>query len=158
MAQPIFTATFLDRSGEKSTMQVPLPTIGAGNIVAALDSITDGTPDGLLTTLKALSHCTLVRSQVALDPEFYVENLPASALAQREMALLVSYQDNVNGKKYTFSIPGPKWDLIGQAGTDIIDPANVLWLAAKTAIQTFMVSPDGNAITVVAGRLVGRNR
>lgn len=83
-------------------------------------------------------------------------DLPADPMAQRELAIRFSYVDNVTGKKYWFDIPAPVAAVLKQ-GTDVVG------LSASTEMGVFVsnfqqscVSPDGNAVTVIGARLVGR--
>lgn len=84
---------------------------------------------------------------------------PTDQLAQRELKVLVGYSDDVNGKKYTMTVPAPDVSLLTiAAGTDLIDiTTGTEVLALVSAIETYGRSELGNAITVNYMRLVGRN-
>jgi hypothetical protein len=149
-----FSITFMDNSRELSVTGVNIPTITSGNFGTIL---TGGEPAALAAAIKAVSLCTPVQETVSLSPIKYAAVLPSSAYAQRELALRVSYQDNTTLSKYTFTVPGVDWAVIGLAGTDKVDETNELWTSLVSAFEAGAVSPDGNAVSVLGGRLVGRN-
>lgn len=150
-----YDVTFLDNSGEKSVAGVYIPDITEGNILTVLDGL-DGFPDALKLAITGVSLCNDVKHQVHLQPKRLVEELPTDSYAQREMALLITMQDETNMKKSTMSIPGVNWDLLGTLGSDQVNPLAPVWVALKLALETYAVSPDGNGITVIGGRRVGR--
>jgi len=159
MPQPTATYTFLDYSGEKSVVEVALPAIDGVNLLtlteAALDWIAGA---GLAQVIKELSLCTMVKSQVHLEPEVGQATLPPDPMAQREMGLMVTYQDVVNTKKYRITIPGPDMDTLGVPGTDLVKSDDTLWTDFVTAFEAGARSPDGNAVNILEGRFVGRNK
>jgi len=75
----------------------------------------------------------------------------------REDKMLVSYQDNVTLALYDFELPTRDNTLAVVAGTDYYNLAIAPWANFKTKTEAALVSPDGNAITVVSVKLVGRN-
>lgn len=82
---------------------------------------------------------------------------PASEQAQREIALWVQYQDDVNNEYGELTIPGPDLALVSQANTDEVDiVSNVTAAALVTVLESNAVSRDGNAITVTRMRIIGR--
>lgn len=148
--------TFIDRSGELSTVGMNFPTTTGANIAAQSASIVTG--GALADAIAALSLCTFGSSALTAAKVDNSSAIPVSAYAQRELGLLVTYADAVTGKKYHVTIPGPDWATLGQSGTDVINPAAAAWTTFCTAFEAAAVSPDGNAVNVVSGRLVGRNR
>lgn len=150
--------SFLDYSGETGKIDFYLPQVNAGNIVAELADALPATVGSLAEAICALSDCTCIVSSVEAANSAFTKTLPASAFAQRELGLLVTYQDTVSKKNYRITIPGPKWTTIGQANSDLVDPADALWTAFVAKFEANALSPEGNAVTVTGGRLVGRNR
>lgn len=150
--------TFMDESGEMSRVVVNGPDATALNIASLDDNAQFGTAGGIATTIASLSLCTPVKADLVASSNGFPHTPPGSRYAQRETGLLVRYSDNVTGKMYRITIPGPDWANIGLAGSDMVNTANAAWLAFVTAFEAQCLSPDGNAVTVVDGRFVGRNR
>lgn len=157
MAAGTFTRTLLDRSAERSTVQINIPVLTGANISDFDWSVNTTLLGALAAALDAITMCNPVRGQVALAPveDDYVK--PANAFAQREIKLLVEYQDEVTKKRYHLAIPGPDWENIEGSDGNYINPLAAKWVAFKAAMEAFALSPDGNAVTVITGRLVGRN-
>lgn len=156
MSQPVWNIGFIDSCGERSVVSLPLPTITGANLDATLLKTVVTNAAVLAGKLVALSVCNAIHSSVSLPKVRQAETLPTAATAVRELGLMVSYQDNTTGKKYHFVIPGPDTSKL-TPGTDNINPADSDWVALKAALEADIVSPDGNAITVIGGKLVGRN-
>lgn len=150
--------TFLDESGEKSSVDYYIPALTAGNIAASLDEANPSTAGSTSATLSSLSACTYIAESVSAGDNKFAQTPPGNVMAQREIGLLVTYSDSVTGKAYRITIPGADWANIGLSGSDTVDPANASWVAFKAAFEGHAVSPDGNAVTISGGRLVGRNR
>jgi hypothetical protein len=148
--------TFLDASGEKSRVDVNITTLTAGNFAATTAAVEDG--GALAVAIAAMSHCVLTNVDIVASRTANGDPAPTELYAQREIGLLVSYQDSVTGKKYRITIPGPKWADMGMVSTDKVDPANELWTAFVSAFESDAKSETGNAVTVLGGWLVGRNR
>lgn len=150
--------TFLDASGEKSTVTYYTAALDAGNIAAIENNADFAVAATLAANIASCSLCTPISSQIADEVAKAAQTPPGSNYAQREIGLLVTYSDTVTGKTYHMTIPGPDWANMGLAGSDQVDPADAAWLAFVADFEAGAVSPDGNAITVAGGRLVGRNR
>jgi hypothetical protein len=84
---------------------------------------------------------------------------PSTATAQREIAVKVKYIDTVTNKPYFFTVGGPAVTFYPPQGVpgDYIPLNNVVFAAFITVLETNLVSPVGNPIQVVEGRLIGRN-
>lgn len=150
------TATFnqgwLDRSGEQSSSQFHIQDAGGDDYTTAI-----ATAAIVASALEAVSLCTALNRTLSIQVATNTPDLPASPYAQREMALKVFYSDNVNAKKYSFTVPGPDLTLLAQANTDEVDiVSNVAAAALKTALDASLASPDGNAVTVYRMRVIGR--
>lgn len=150
--------TFLDESGEKSRVEYTIADVGAGNVAGIIDNAQFSTAGSLAALFASLSLCTPIQSEVTASVVKSPQTSPGSNFAQREIGLMVSYTDNVTGKMFRVTIPGPDWANIGLAGSDQVNPEAAQWTAFKTKFEADVKSPDGNAVTISGGRLVGRNR
>lgn len=150
--------TFTDISGEKSRVDINVATLTAGNIAATLAAADPGGAGNLGAAIAALSLCQAGSYDVLALQDAGVTTAPTDMYAQREIGLMVKYQDSVNNRLYRVTIPGPNWAVLGLAGTDSVNTAAAQWTAFVTAFEAIAVSQDGNAVTVVGGQLVGRNR
>lgn len=150
--------TFRDNTGEMSRVEIYTEDMTAGNIAAMLASADPDTVGGLAESIAHLSLCQLAKYDVTALQFVYSGAVPPSLYAQRELALLVTYTDTVNGKTGRVSIPGPDWTNLGQTGSDNVNPTAPLWVAFVTAFEAAAHSADGNPVEIVGGRLVGRNR
>jgi len=103
-----------------------------------------------------LTKLNLTRSIASVEVERSSGTLPAAADAQREWATRFVYLDTVTNKKYSFTIPAPV-DSIVQEGTDVVDLGNALVAAFITVFEANCVSPEGNAVSVLSARVIGRN-
>lgn len=157
MGQPTFTRTYLDASEEKSTVQINTKPI-SGATISEFNELVNTTELGAFAmALDAITLCTPIGGQVAMGAVQLPYAVPADVNAQREVVLVVSYQDNVTNKKYRVSIPGVNWGQLNTPKSDKVNESAALWIAFKAAFETIGRSPDGNAITVLGGRRAGRN-
>lgn len=145
----------IDYSAERSGVTVYLPELDASNY-AALFGV-GGRAALLQTELEIITGLTRTGTSATVPLAPGSDALPANVNAQREIAVRVSYQDDVTGKKYRFDIPGPVDALYPPQGTDVIPLDNVLAAAFIAVFEAQAVSVDGNAITITGLRLVGRN-
>lgn len=150
--------TFLDDSLEKSSIDYYVPALTAVNFAASLDENTHSTAGSIAALFASLSLCTPIADSLSAMDAKYAQTPPGSDFAQREIGLMLTYTDTVTGKSYRITVPGPDWTNIRSAGTDMADMTSVKMAAFKTAFEEHVVSPDGNAVSLVSGRLVGRNR
>lgn len=147
----LYGLTFLDNSREKSTFQAHMAAITALNIAEKLADMGD-----LRLAIEGITLGTVIGDKWVGDITKYAETLPASVEAQREKKWLVRYQDDVNLAIYTVEIPTADLSLL-QTNSDlmIIDAgAGATFVAAFEAL---VVSPEGNNITVLDVRYVGRS-
>lgn len=150
------TFGYRDRSGESTKFQVHFqPVDDAADNSALLDPATGGIAV-VGSAAALLSKCRQAGDTLSIKTSNGLTGLPAAADAQREWAVRCQYQDDVTGRFYRFDIPAPI-DALVQDGTDLIDATEALWVAFKTAFEANCVSPDGNAVTLVSGRIVGRH-
>ena len=155
MPTPI-TIGMIDHSAELTRSLVYFEDIQADGLNwPTLFAPTTGKYDLLKVPFILLTKLNLTHSLMGQEVDTSVPTPPVAASAQRETAMRVSYVDDVTGKKYRFDIPSPV-DAIIQAGTDVIDLADVLVAAFVLVFEAQCVSPVGNAVTVVGARFVGR--
>lgn len=115
---------------------------------AALQTAVDGVTAGVIATRTDISEVVAVSGAA-----------PVSPYAQRELGLRVYYSDNVTARNGSFTIAAPDLDALTLTGDGVLltdgvaAPMEILvtWLNANAR------SSDGNAITVNAARVVGRN-
>jgi len=81
---------------------------------------------------------------------------PTDPFAQREMKWLVVYQDDTTSKLQSMEIACPDLALL-VPNTDLLDLTSTEGAAFVTAFEAFARSSDGNPVSVVSARLVGRN-
>jgi len=75
--------------------------------------------------------------------------------SNREDKVELQYVDNVTFRRYTTEVGCRKGGLATSEGSDLIPAAT--WGDTKTAFEALARSPDGNAVTLAAVRLIGRN-
>lgn len=148
-----YSLSLLDFSGEKSVVQWSNPEItGAAFDVSGWKVAADTIADAIMD----LTDCTRGKEQFSSIAATGAETLPAIATAQREVGLRVFYQDDVTGKKYHLTIPGPQVEDYPDAGTDELDITAGDLAVFVSAFETAAESEAGNAVTIYAARLVGR--
>lgn len=79
---------------------------------------------------------------------------PAVGEGNREDKVELRYHDNTTLASYTIEVPCRKGGLATEVGSDLIPEAT--WADTKTAFEAYAKSPDGNAVTLDAVRLIGR--
>jgi hypothetical protein len=144
---PVYAISFNgeDQSGEPLTFS--LNTADLVTVATAPAIVTD-----LLTALDAELH-------VGLDVQNYITRgtrKVSNSLSEgnREDKVQYVYQDNVTLALYNVEIPSRVGGIVTEAGSDLIPPAQ--WVDTKAALEAYR-SPDGNAITVLEARLIGRS-
>lgn len=140
------TASTKDQSGE--------PTGFTMHVASGAQDMTT-TPAGLTAVITALD-----TELVDWTPWKYTMTLPkrlgnpAVGASNREDKVELKYHDNVTLVAYTIEVPCRKGTLATEVGSDLIPAAT--WTATKTAFEAYAKSPDGNAVTLDAVRLIGR--
>lgn len=142
---------YTDYSRERSTTQIRCAEFldnaafetARDSLLSAMDSVTDGVRNGYTE-----SAVTLLSQAPAVNPD-----------SARERKWLVSFQDSVTFKRYSFTIPTA--DPAGVtmiANTDFMDISVGDGAALKNAIEAFVRGPNtDNAVIVLEIKLVGRN-
>lgn len=147
----LYGLTFLDNSREKSNFQIHMDAITALNIADKLADMGD-----LRTAVEGITLGTVIGDKWVGDITKYAETLPASVEAQREKKWLVRYQDDVNLSIYTVEIPTADLSLL-QPNSDLMVIDAGAGLTFVTAFEALATSPEGNPVTVLDVRYVGRS-
>jgi len=141
------TLSTKDQSGEAASFSVHIAS-------GAVDLTT--TPTGLTDLITALD-----TELVDWTPWKYTATIPkklgnpAVGESNREDKVELRYHDNVTQAAYTTEVPCRKGDLATEVGSDLIPAAT--WTDTKAKFEAYAKSPDGNAVTLDAVRLIGRN-
>jgi hypothetical protein len=148
------TLAYQDYSSEPSrtTMHFPDPsgaTYDWAQLILDVDALNDA--------IEAVTLCERGPENIAVQLATGTSATPSDEDAQREAGLRVFYQDQVNGRKGNFTIPGPQKSLMGVQGTDLVDWSGAEMVTLESMIETHCVSRDGNAIQILFGKLIGRN-
>jgi len=142
--------TYLDHSLEKSTVQFRGVSMSAANFDAQVALAT-----ALQLTLADLTNATLHKQTRVASEAVIATGAPAAGV-QRENKWLVTYRDNVTGKKYRLEIPGADTTLL-EEGTDRLAHTTAEYIAFKAAFEDYVVSEAGNAVVLEELIHVGRN-
>lgn len=140
-----------DYDGETSTLQVHAPELNAGNIAAQLTlqaNFGAAINDMSLGTLQQIRYGNSVESNAAAPPETY---------AQRELKWRVDYVDDVTGEPFHFTIPVADTSKLDANNRGFADPDDVDVAQFITDAEAYVLSKNGNAITISQIELVGRN-
>lgn len=161
MPQPYVVHTIKDFSGETAPVKHYLNTITNANYAVVTGNVTPGVQHvaTLRAALGAITEGEFVKHSVTSHTQRLntqtVLSLPAAA--QREKKILVLLRDNVNGLRFSFEIAAPDSTLLALPGTDNVNTSIEEWTDFKDWLELRGASPWGNAITVLGGRIVGRN-
>lgn len=143
MATSKLNLTLADRDDEKSTISVHGTALTAVNFDAQ-----NGLADDLVTAILDVSQMVKVKdSRIAVDTGF-AYTPPTDPFAQRGIKWLVRMQDP-NGNKVTFHIPGANLGLAGILDGEKMDLTSTEGAALVDAIEAYVKSNDGEAVTVV---------
>lgn len=147
------TIRWKDYSDEYSStaFEVATPS-GASYDWAALETSIDAVVDAM----EAITFCSRGKEQVMVVAALGTETRPADEEAQRELGLRIFYQDDVTLKKYHVTVPGPRLSLMASAGFDVVDWSGAEMVTLETAFEANVLSPVGNAVSIITGTIVGR--
>jgi len=136
-----------DQSGEAASFTVHVAS-------GALDLTV--TPTGLTDLITALD-----TELIDWTPWKYTGSIPkklgnpAVGAGNREDKIELRYHDNVTLAAFTTEVPCRQAGLATTPGSDLIPAAT--WTDTKAKFEAYAKSPDGNAVTLDAVRLIGRN-
>ena len=146
-----YSRTLKDYDGEETTIGVHCADLNAGNIAteitaqanfgAAINDISTGS----LQRIKYGNQ--VISNQVP----------PTDKWSQRELKWRVDFVDDVNGEPGWFTIGTADASILNPANKKVMDITNAAVIAFITAMEAYVLSKDGNAVSFVQGLLVGRN-
>lgn len=146
--------TYRDKSRENSSIQLPVPDVSAGG--ADFDAVMASVA-AVGAAIATMTQCVQARENYFQEVDAVDPAIPTEDDAQREFGLRVFYTDDVNGKQFHFTIPGPDWAQVDTvAGTDLADLSAGGLPALITAVDGNVISPYGNAVTLRRAVVVGR--
>jgi hypothetical protein len=156
MSTPVSLITN-DNSNELSTVTFQVATIASDG--SNYEAVLGGAASNralMVTALEAITKCAKVKVQAPLTLAQVALSTPADKTAQREMGMVVIYQDTTTLNFFRMTVPAPI-DALFDEGTDEVDIAsNVAMLAFIAVMEANCISPDGNAINVTRAYRVGR--
>lgn len=141
----------VDTSGENSSFRVAGADVSSANYDAQQTQVI-----ALSDAIEGLIIGQLAERRFTSSVAFPDTVAPSDPYAQRELKWLITYSDDVTGDLQQIEVATPDLSLL-VPGSDVLDLASTEGAAFVTAFETFARSKDGNAVTVVGGRLVGRN-
>ena len=142
-----YNIPFIDASSETSTASIAVVDAETDlNLTAIFNAIVG-------VTLGNAGTSTLV---VAAEKDAGSGVKPSNKEAQREKKWLVTFVDNVTGKKGRMEIPCADLSLLGDDGSTMVTSAGA-GASLVSALNAHGLSSDGNPITVSTIRFVGRN-
>jgi hypothetical protein len=148
------SVTYRDYSRETSNVGLLFADVAAGG--ANFDTVV-GLMGDVVDAINDLTLCVQAKVAINQDLESPDPAIATDEYAQREFGLRVFYTDDVNGKTFFFTIPGPDMSNLSVVpGTDLVDLSDTEMAALITAVEAGCKSPYGNAITVRRGIVIGR--
>jgi hypothetical protein len=140
--------TFVDYDAETSTTSVRVTNAADDSLATQLGNAIAAVSTGLLTK-RTLSDITQIGTPA---------DVPNDPQVQRESKWLVRAWDTVNFKPVNFEIPCADLDQLEERSNrlDIYTPEEA-GETLKDAIESYVLSSDGNAIAVLEIVHVGRN-
>lgn len=156
MAKHITEISLLDRTNERSPVRIhngPVTALTIGGFLTQFGAFRDA--------IDAITLGAIAQEMWIGDLTTLAATPPTDNFAQREIKLLIVYEDVVTHKKYTFTIPTIDLDQVTftPGGKDAVQ---VTAGAVQNVIDTFEAlgkSPDNdaNGVNVLSMRVVGRN-
>jgi len=112
--------------------------------------------DALVTAVEAVVKGTFWKEVRRAVLERSSKVPPVSTDAQRERKWIIIYEDNTTYKHYNTELPCADLSLL-KANSDEMDISAGAGAALVSAFEDYVLSPDGNAVTVLKVVHVGRN-
>ncbi|MCC7017837.1 MAG: hypothetical protein IT564_11610 [Rhodospirillales bacterium] len=151
--QHYYGVTVKDYSNEDSSTRVSFGAVTAVSIAGLLTQIGD-----LRTALGNIILGTIARDRWVGDSTTISNVAPATPTAQIELKFQFTYEGDTSKKVYRIEVPtaDPSKTV---AGTDQVNMADADIAAFVTAFEAIGRTPDDDTetVTVLEGRLVGRN-
>lgn len=147
----LYSRTLKDYDDELTTIQVHCADLNAGNIAAQVTAQSDfGTGiNGIsLGTLQRIQYGNVVNS---------LQAAPTNTWAQRELKWRVDFRDTVSGEPGYFTIGTADTSKLSATDKGKADPLDADVIAFTTNAEAYVLSKDGNPISIEQIVLVGRN-
>lgn len=144
--------TILDNSNEQSRMGFNFGAITAASLPGFLTEF-----GALRTAVNAIILGNIIQEMWVGDVTQFAKLVPADVNAQRERKWLVQYQDDTTFALYRVEIPTAEFTGRLQPLSDLADLTQTEMAAFVTAFEQLARSPEGNAVTVLQIRAVGRS-
>lgn len=153
MASGRHAIQFNDYNSERSTVQVNATTLTAANFDAQYAAFVS-----FYDAIVAITEGLRVGANFGNAYPIVAANTPASSPnAQRERKWLVRYRDGTALKDYQMELPCADLTFLDPNNREYADMSDTDVAAFVTAFEAFVISPDGNAVTVQSIQHVGRN-
>jgi len=146
-----YTRTLKDFDGEISSVQVHSADLTEVNIAAQLIAQANfgaAINDMSTGSLQQIRYGNVVESN---------QPAPVDPWAQRELKWRVDFVDAVSGNPYHFTIPCADATLLSTIAKGEADLTDADVIAFVAATEAYVLSKEGNAITVERIVMVGRN-
>ena len=137
-------------AAKSSDTSVHTADLNAGNIAAQL-----ALAAALTAALEAVVLGNTGSQEVLATSTTVAKSPSADTGAQRELKWLVSFVDAVNGRGGNFTVPTADPAQLGADGEQMATGA--LRTAVVDAVEDYVLSVNGNAVTVTSIKLVGRS-
>lgn len=149
-----FSISLVDRSGELTRIQF------APSAAFMANALAEHPPEGsvahtFFASLGELIDGKQLRRSATVTRK--VDNAAFAPAGQREERWLVIYHDNQTLTLYSLELPCRKSGLQPPFNQDEVDLTAEPFASFKAAAEQAIVSPLGNAITILSIRLIGRN-
>lgn len=135
------TRQYIDTSKERPSVSFRIADL-TGDISAELTAITT-----FLNSLEALTLLAPVKTDIVASTQQHAWTLPSSHLAQKEIAAIIHYHDDVTGRGFHYTIPGIDTTFLLD-NSDFFDLADTTVAAFVTNFEAVVVSIEGNPVTV----------
>lgn len=147
------SVNFLDRSDERSSATI---------YVAEDVTIVDGDDNGVIDDADVVAWIAALVAVTDGNIAGYgtketLRTLTTTGAGQREQKYLVTYKDLTTGKIYDVEIPTRDTSINPPLHTDLYDLSVAPWPNFVTQFDNMARSPDGNTVSVVTVRLIGKN-
>ena len=147
----LFTIGYLDYSREVSHVKFNVTPIDVTNYTAVNAAL-----DTLRQKLDAIVLGSVNSADRILDAGLGGGTPPGDVNAQRERKWLLTLRDDVTNRKFKTEIPTAKLSGLLAPASDMADLTQTAWTDLATAIHAVVTSPDGNTVTLVAAKHVGK--
>lgn len=143
-----FNVSMQDQSAEPGTFTF---------LTATPEDLVGGLSTAMVDLMTAVGDVTLgtVKREGVVERK-KLSNVKIGA-GNREDKIEINYQDNVTLTLYQVDLPTRDNTLATTPGLDTYPIGSAPWANLKTKFEAATVSPDGNPVTVISFRLVGRN-